>query len=126
MALLDAEKILAAMTRQKLSTVPVPEWGEPDSEVNVRGMTGAQRFQYERHIEKFPDLDLRSRLVAFTACDAEGKLIFSGDDVEALSTLDSIALDRVFNAAVSLNWLGPKHVDELEKNSEASPSDSSG
>lgn len=115
MALLDADKIRDS--QPKTVRVPVPEWGGPDAEVLVRGMSGTQRFAYEDHFEKFPDLDNRARLSGFTLCDLAGELLFPPDRIHELASKDAVALDRVFWAAVALNALSRKSVDTLEKNS---------
>lgn len=115
MALLDADKIRDS--QPKTVRVPVPEWGGPDAEVLVRGMSGTQRFAYEDHFASHPDLDNRARLSGFTLCDEQGTLLFAPDQIHELATKDAVALDRVFWAAVELNKLSRKDVDTLEKNS---------
>ena len=105
-------------SKPRMVTVPVPEWCGEGAEVNVRAMSGTQRFAFEASLDKDAGVDLRARLVAFTACDAEGNLLFENpeDGMAILATKDFYALDRVFAEAVELNKVTRKSVDELEKN----------
>jgi hypothetical protein len=113
---INAETIKHATPR--MVAVPIPEWCGEGAEVNVRAMSGTQRFAFEASIEKDKDADLRARLAAFTICDAEGNLLFEDPEsgVAILAARDFVALDRVFATAVELNKLTRKSVDELEKN----------
>jgi len=51
-----------------------------------------------------------------TVCDEAGALLFSVDDVIALSSKSAKALDRIMETALQVNGLSQKHVEELEKN----------
>ena len=60
--------------------------------------------------------NLRARLVALCAVDADGKRIFADDDIPALGGKASAPLDRLFSAAQELNGLSGKDVEDLEGN----------
>lgn len=112
------EQILAAQDLPS-KAVAVPEWG---LEVFVRTMTGTERDQYEQEIiaahrpdGKFNVVDVRARLVVFCAVDAEGKRVFTNEDIGAVGGKNALALDRVFAVASELNGIGQKEIDELGK-----------
>jgi len=120
MGLLTKSVILAA-DDLKREAVPVPEWG---GDVFIRSMTGAERDAFENaQIEgrgkdrKVNLANLRARLVAATACDGEGKLLFSKEDAAALGGKSSAALDRCFEVAQRLSRLSREDVEALAKNS---------
>jgi hypothetical protein len=102
--------------------VAVPEWG---GSVRVRTMTGAERDAFELAITTARSAgrvgDVRARLVAMAAVDADGKLLFTAADVAKLSKKSSRALDRVFAVASRLNGLGDDDVEDLAKNSGRGP-----
>jgi len=119
MALLTAEQILAA-SDIKTETVPVPEWG---GEVNVRGLTGAQRDAFEESMfvgrgkdRKENFANLRARLIVLCAVNEQGQPIFTEKQVDALSKKSAAALDRVFEAAQRLSGLSKKDTEDLAGN----------
>jgi hypothetical protein len=84
----------------KIQKVLLPEWG---GHVFVRGMTGAERDQYDSSvmvgIGRVSTKDLHARLATFTVCDETGKLLFRpGDpeDIKALTEKSAVALHRIF------------------------------
>lgn len=119
--LLTKEQILQAVDR-KYEEVECPEWG---GMVRVQSLSGAERDRFETSVlvgkGKNRDVNLsnlRSKLVALTVVDAEGKLIFTEQDIKALGEKNAAALDRVFSLAQDLSGLKPQDMDELVKNSE--------
>lgn len=104
----------------KLKVVSVPEWG---GSVHVRPMSGAHRDRMEAQVNKDAGDNVMARIVAATACDDTGKLLFSDADASKLGEKSAHALKRVYDAAVEVNKLTPASIDELEKNSKAIPSD---
>ena len=100
--------------------VHVPEWG---GTVLVRGLTGAERDEFEAGIAeprgnkvRYHMQDIRARLCVMSIVDAEGKRMFTVADVEALTVKSASALDRVFTVARRLSGLTPEDVAELAKN----------
>lgn len=115
MALLTREQILHADDIKK-EIVPVPEWG---GEIQITTMTGFGRDAWETQISgkgEGKDKNLRAKLVAATAIDAEGELLFQEKDVVELGKKSAAALDRAFEVALRLNKIGPSDVEELAKN----------
>lgn len=122
MALLDKAAILAA-TDLGHEDVAVPEWG---GTVRVRVMSGHERDAWEASfITQALDRgrgglagsmqNVRARLVAQTAVDADNARLFTDSDVEALGAKSAAALDRVFAVAQRLNGLNEKDIEELGK-----------
>lgn len=64
---------------------------------------------------------IRSTLVAYCACDEDGKPLFSEDSAEQLADQDGGAewIDRIFEAAAKLNRIQTGAEEEAEKNSGA-------
>lgn len=120
MATLNRSQIFEAEDRKpSLTRVHVPEWG---GDVFVRVMTGAERDAFEGYFETCRHKNLRAYLAVCVCCDEHGKDIFQADDLEALGAKSSAALDRIFPVALRVNRLRKKDIEELEGNSDASPS----
>lgn len=126
---LTKEQILAAddLPREE---VQVPEWG---GSVYVRVMSGAERDAYEQsYLEKKGDSyevnrrNLRAKLAVQTVVNENGERLFSDADVDALGAKNGGALDRIFEVASRLNRISKKDEDDLLKNSEPAPKNSSG
>lgn len=114
---LTAEQILKAEDVTDLVKVDVPEWG---GELYVRVMDGASRDRWElstsKALESPNTANVRASLVAATACDEKGKLLFAAGQVAALGAKSSVPLDRVYDIAKTINKLNDEDVEELEKN----------
>jgi hypothetical protein len=102
-------------------TVAVPEWG---GEVQVRGMSGLERDQYEASLMQMRGnnpqwnfANARARLVARTAIDENGQRLFTDDDVRLLAKKSAVALQRVYDVATRLSGLSPQDMEDLTKNS---------
>lgn len=118
MGLLSRDQLLAATTLPR-ETVPVPELG---GEVCVRGLTGAERDQFEQEMlatrGKKTSMNLaniRARLVTLAAVDEAGARLFTPADVEALGLVRADVLDRLFAVAQRLSGLRDNDVEELGK-----------
>jgi hypothetical protein len=95
-----------------VSPVQVPEWG---GQFHVRVMTGGERDSFEGYMAAQRSSadgpkNFRARLAQITLCSPEGLRLF--DDglatLDALGSKSAVALDRIWDAAVSLNKLEPK------------------
>lgn len=89
--------------------VYVPEW---ETTVRIRAIGGTARDAFEaavvRRNGKNVELNmvgLRARLVAASAVDEAGKLLFSEEDIPALGEKSAAALDRLFVVAQRLAGL---------------------
>ena len=116
---LTRESILEAKDLQTQS-IQVPEWG---GEVLVKTMTGKERdaFEMEAYTVKGKSVEanrenFRARILLHTLADAEGKRLFSAEDLEALGSKSGKVLDRLFGIAMKLNGLSQTDMEELTKN----------
>jgi hypothetical protein len=128
MGFLTKADILAAEDLPR-ETVRVPEWG---GEVLVRGLTGAQRDEFEASVvvgkgsnREVNIKNLRAKLVSLSVVDEAGALLFTDKDIDALGKKSAVALQRVFEVAQRVSGLTSADVDELSKNSEGAQSDGS-
>jgi hypothetical protein len=118
---LTAAQILAA-NDAGLSKVEVPEWkpeGSTDEPtVYIRVMSVGERDEYERlwigrketGVENF-----RTQYLARVLCDEKGSLLFSRDDIKALSNKSGAVMGRLFDVAMKHNRMSEEDVQELGK-----------
>lgn len=114
------------LSRDQLLTLPklpcreieVPELG---GSVFVARLSGRERDRLEYAIQENQQRkgDIRAVVAVHCLCDADRALLLTAKDLEAVSALDGIALDRVYTAALRYNRMRRSDVEELEKNSEA-------
>lgn len=111
--MLTREQILTA-NDLVTETVAVPEWG---GDVLVRTMTGSERDAFEAGISALPEAsrlkDIRAKLCALCIVDPNGARLFAPNETSVLGAKSAAALDRVFAAAMRLNGLSKKDVDDL-------------
>jgi hypothetical protein len=119
---LTREQILAAddLPREK---VYVPDW---QGDVWVRTLSAGQRERWEAMMEG-PDGfrgrgEMMAAVVALTACDEAGQLLFTLDDIPRLAEKSAGAVMRISDVATRLAKIEAADIEELEKNSVASPS----
>jgi hypothetical protein len=111
--------------------VDVTEWGAIDSAtgkpaktiVYVRELSGREKDTFEAGLvslkgrkHKINLDDIRARMAVLVCCDADGKAIFTPDDVEWLTQRSVRPLTRIYNAAKELNDLSEEDEEELLKN----------
>lgn len=132
--MLTRDDILQAqdMTIEK---VEVPEWANgkaKDAFVYVRNMTGKERDAFEKTIvqqrgkKSVVNLEnFRAKLFVHSVCDESGELLFTDQDIEALSAKSAAPLQRVFDVASRLSAISGRDVEELTAELEENPSDGS-
>lgn len=104
-----------------LHPVPLPEdlYGK-DVGFFVRTMPGAERSELEKvYMNKDAAEDpggFRANLLVQTVVDADGKAVFTVEQVERLMAKNSGTLETLFDLACKLNAFREKDVVELEKN----------
>lgn len=103
-------KILAAVDVQKKAVV-IPEW--EGVEVFVYTMTAAEREAFESR-EKGEAC--YAHLLVSTLRDAEGKTVFTVEDVPALSEKSGNVVARLVALALGLNKIGEAQVQGAVKN----------
>jgi hypothetical protein len=125
---LTASQIFEADDIQRIE-VEIPEWG---GSVYVRTLTGAERDKFEASMLDAEGraervANLRARLAVLVCCDADGKRIFSTDETAVpLGKKSAAALDRIWDAARTLNRMDDASIEEAEKNFETDRSGDSG
>lgn len=111
--------------------VDVPEWG---GAVIIRAMTGTQRDAYEASLMKrgatgayeVDTVNMRAKLVANTAVDESGALLFDPSaDLSTLAGKSAAALERLFVVAQRINGLAQSSTADAEKNSASGQDDAS-
>ena len=126
--ILTRDQILAADDIPQ-EEVAVPEWG---GSVLVRGMTVAERSAFDQTMisevkdgsgykivpNRAAGREMRQRLAAHSMVDADGKRLFTADDVKALGRKSAAALERVVRIAQRLNGMTEADVADLEGNSD--------
>lgn len=119
--MLSRDQILQAddLPRKK---VTVPEWG---GDVFIRVMTSAERDAFEASLTADRTTNIRARLAIKTLCDEQGNLLFTEGDEAALGAKSGSAIDRIWAESVMFNAISKKDISDLEKKSEAIPSNGS-
>lgn len=142
---MEGQKVLKFLNRTDILSVrdlsmepcPTPEWGEGTG-VMVRVMPQIEKERFIKSIRKIrqgPDPDNPGKtiekfyvelegsgaaLVAATACDTEGNLLFQEKDIQALNQKSSAPIKRITDMAERLNGLNDE-AREAAKNVSASP-----
>ena len=107
------EQIL--QTRMGPRRVEVPEW--PGIEVYIRPISAKTREEYEQFVQRTEDYGkLRAKLCAMAICDAEGNRTFDENkDLADLADLDSLPIERIFDAVTEMNGMGKEDLEEAGK-----------
>jgi hypothetical protein len=113
MMFLSADKIQALTASKKVSRVEVPEFG---GHVFVRVMSLGERIRFEEAANDSIELQVLA-LIAFTACDKDGKLAYSLEEVKALSDFNSVATMRIYQEALRLNKVTDADIENAAKKS---------
>jgi len=99
--------------------ISVPEWG---GHVNVRGLNGTERDDYEQRVldrnkgDKVALKAWRARIVASTIVDDKGENIFTDSDIAALAKKSAAALDRIVDVVLELSGFAAKADEDAEGN----------
>jgi|GEM_PF-2377722 len=95
--------------------VDLPELG---GRAYVREMTAAERDQFDEELRdesgKLRD-GYRARLVAATACDADGKLLFRPEQAQELATRGAALVVKLARVAARVNALTAEAVEDAKK-----------
>lgn len=125
-AFLSRDAILKAQDIESV-ILDIPEWG---GTINVRGMSGHERDQFEQSLiqqrgkdQRVNMKNARAKIVVLCAVDEDGNRIFTDTDISALGRKSAKALDRIFTVAQDLSGIKEDDLDELTKNSEGMTSE---
>jgi hypothetical protein len=114
----------AFLNNLKRERVEIPDMG---GAVILREMTAKQKIDYNDHLNQIKDargenaeltpsdsIDLMALMISMTACDEDGALLFTAEDVQALAeNSPSILLDLSIKA-MELSGLGSTAIDEVK------------
>ncbi len=107
--------------------VPCPEWG---GDVRIRSIRGTQRDAYEQSLveqrgnsRQMNLRNARAKLIILCAVDAEGRPLFTSEDLRMLGAKNAKPLDRLFDACRVIAGLGDDDVERLTENFGATPDD---
>lgn len=113
-----------AKTRAELQQYATRQYVEEDG-VRLQSLTELEmsslRTLWGQRYEKTKTTDLRMRRELLVACivDDEGNRLFDDDEADLLAEWSHIAVDRLYNKAMSVQ--ADPEVEEAEKNSEGIP-----
>jgi hypothetical protein len=114
----ELRQLLLTPRPPTLQAVEIPELG---TTFYVRVMTGLERDAYEAAILKGDKDDrlvnMRAKLVVRCTCDAEGKLLFTPEEVEKIGLQEWLSLDRLAAAAQKINAMTDQAIGELKEKS---------
>lgn len=118
--------------------VSVPEWGDEDTFVYARGLSGREFEKWQQSLmaqskNEAPRATLErmrgsnARLVILGACDENGEPVFEASEQSTLMDMNNRALVRVAEAIQRLSGIGDEEelVEEFQGNSETGQTSSS-
>jgi hypothetical protein len=116
---LTRDAILAAKDT-RTEVVAVPEWG---GEVQVRGLTGRERDDFEASMMErrgrqtvANTANVRAKLVVRCCIDDSGERLFTDGDAVELGEKSGAAIDRVYEKAAKLSGMTDESVSEAAEN----------
>lgn len=124
--MLNRDDILK-LTKRRTKKLRVKSWNK---EVTIRALSAGELDHVESMTQAFRDDPMavtsrfRATVAAYGLSDASGNRLFSDDDIEALDDLPADGLTEVQFAVMKFNESSA--IEELEKNSETTPSEGSG
>ena len=99
--------------------------------VYVRGMTARERSRFETQFQlssgkssKKRMQEIRERLVVACVCDANGELLLTEADIEAVGKQPAPVIERIVEAAQAVCGMSNRDVEDIAKNSEETLPDS--
>ena len=109
---------------QVARAVPEEVVETPAGSVRVVGMTAGERSAFERSMQNAKGKPLparmretRERLVVATARDADGRPLFTADDVGELGAVAAAVLEPLVNAAMRVCGMSESDVEDMAGNS---------
>lgn len=114
----DLRKRLLGAKDIRTKSIEVPEWG---GTYYVRVINGKAREAFEEALAAEQRMkNFRMKFLILTLCDKDGDAILTDADIDALGERSSVVINRVFDAAWSINGFTKEAVDAM---GEGSPSD---
>lgn len=122
---LTAEEILGS-NDLRYFVVENPEWGNernPKGLTRCRTLTASERDAWEAMMDtsnnkqaKQNRLNARAALVAKVVVDADGKRVFTGGQVAALSQKSVVPINRIFEKVLDESKVSKDDLEEVEGN----------
>lgn len=97
----------------KYEEVDVPGLGV----VWVKKLNAGEQDRFEVANAEAKAADFRARMVSAVCIDPRGAMLFSGEDIPALTLFDAEVLDPIVEAALRINKFSKKDQEALRKNS---------
>lgn len=125
--MLSKSEILSFSPGRKTKKIRVKPWG---GDVLIRGVSAGEMDHIEAietAFEKEPlsiTSHLRARVCAYFLANEDGSRMFGDSEVEQLNGLSAAGMTVVYQEGMKFNRRAT--TEELEKNSETAPTDSSG
>lgn len=104
---------LAFLAARKL---PVEIVSTVTGDVHVHSLTAGEKDEYDLAVQQDPGKRFRARLVQMTARDADGRHLFTPEDLDALAELPVAAIEPLFEAAIRVNRMSDADAEALRKN----------
>lgn len=99
----------------------IPEWGKW---VEVRSMTYKERFERRKQVSGMSVEDAGLMQLIYQTYDPKtGKRLFKDEHLTKLQKKNQTALGRIQQVVAKLNGLLDEEVEEIQKNSQTTPSD---
>lgn len=125
--LVTRDQILQPLKR-RFTEVTVPEWGT----FRIRSLTELERSKFEASIRDKKGqvsnaklVDLKCRLIVLCVVDGEGNPLLAHSDIDVLRNQDAKATNALVDAIQAHCGITDNDMEELEKNSGATPAGSS-
>lgn len=124
---LDKSAIMGMSDRKIVELKDIPGW--PDSVfIKELGANDIDRWEQaiadNRSAKIKRPLYMRGLLLSMSLCDAKGVLLFMDAEAKVIGERSMKAVDYIYDAIAKLSGLRKEDQEELEKNSESGPSDS--
>ncbi len=96
----------------------VEDWGPAGqpAEVRIRRISAAERDQIEVLAARMELTNYRAKCCLMFLSDADGKPLLKLGDLTTLGSKSGRALDMIHMAGVKFNRMGPKALEDAEKN----------
>ncbi len=119
---------LLSLEDSEVIKVYIDDW---DRNVYIRTVSGEERDRFTQETQNRQRtstdlLNFRARFAVMVLCDADGKRLFTDQDVQLLGEKSAAALEQIFDAGLTLNKMGNTAVEEMAGNSDSGRNGDSG
>lgn len=114
---MDAKSRILA-SPPKFEAIHIPDWGGDEGKYSIRVLTGRELDQLSKLLKESikGNVELiREQMVILFLGDESGKRVFEMSDLEKVSALDGMVLERVAREGVRVNKLTDEGVQDAKK-----------